>query len=236
MSDGAGVNAEGTVADLSHQSLYVTGFADAAAQTRSRRVVKRTIDLFITSAALIVFGPAMVFTALLIRWGGGPALFRHERIGINGKPFYCLKFRTMCVDADQRLKAHLEQNPDAAREWQESQKLQKDPRITFVGRFLRKWSIDELPQLLNVLRGEMSIVGPRPIVRSEIEKYAEHFVLYASVRPGITGLWQVSGRSGTSYAERVLLDKQYVENQSVLADIRIIALTIPAVFGARGAV
>ena len=101
---------------------------------------------------------------------------------------------------------------------------------------MRKWSIDELPQLLNVLRGDMSIVGPRPIVRSEIEKYAEHFVLYASVRPGITGLWQVSGRSGTSYAERVLLDKQYVENQSVLADIRIIALTIPAVFGARGAV
>ena len=235
MSDG-GVNAEGAVADLSHQGLYVAGFQDAAARRRIRRLAKRLIDLVMSSSALVVFGPAMILTALLIRYGGGPALFRHERIGINGKPFSCLKFRTMCVDSDQKLTAHLEQNPDAAREWGENQKLKDDPRITFVGRFLRKWSIDELPQLLNVLRGEMSIVGPRPIVRSEVEKYAEHFALYASVRPGITGLWQISGRSGTSYAERVLLDKKYVETQSVLGDIRIIALTIPAVFGARGAV
>ncbi len=235
MSDG-GANAEGAVAELSHQGLYVTGFPDTSARRRAQRIVKRFLDLVIASTALIVFGPAMIITALLIRGGGGPALFRHERIGANGKPFPCMKFRTMCVDADRRLKAHLEQNPEAAREWQECQKLKNDPRITFVGRFLRKWSIDELPQLLNVLRGEMSIVGPRPIVRSEIEKYAEHFVLYASVRPGITGLWQVSGRSGTSYAERVMLDKKYVETQSLLTDIRIIALTIPAVFGARGAV
>lgn len=236
MSDGAGANAESAVADLGRQQLYVAGFPDVAAQRRVRRLAKRLIDLAISCSALLVFGPAMVLTALLVRYGGGPALFRHERIGINGKPFSCLKFRTMCVDADRRLKAHLDQDPDAAREWRECQKLKDDPRITFIGRFLRKWSIDELPQLLNVVRGDMSIVGPRPIVRSEVEKYAEHFGLYASVRPGITGLWQVSGRSGTSYADRVLLDKQYVETQSVLGDIRIIALTVPAVFGARGAV
>ena len=236
MSDGAGMNAEGAVADLSHQGLYGTGFPNAVDQRRARRVAKRLIDLLVTSAALVVFGPAMILTALAIRYGGGPALFRHERIGANGKPFHCLKFRTMCVDADRKLKEHLAKDPDAAREWSECQKLKNDPRITFVGRFLRTWSIDELPQLLNVLRGDMSIVGPRPIVRSEIEKYAEYFALYASVRPGITGLWQVSGRSGTSYDERVLLDKKYVENQSILADIRIIALTIPAVFAARGAV
>ena len=236
MTDGAGANAEGTVEGLGHHDLYVSGFPDTAARRRLGRLAKRLIDLVVSGVALIVFGPAMILTALLIRQGGGPALFRHERVGINGKRFYCLKFRTMGIDADARLKAHLERNPEAAREWKDCQKLKNDPRITFIGRFLRKWSIDELPQLLNVVRGDMSIVGPRPIVRSEIEKYAEHFALYASVRPGITGLWQVSGRSGTSYDERVSLDRKYVETQSVLGDIRIMLLTVPAVFGARGAV
>lgn len=193
------------------------------------------LDLSIAVAGLIVFGPAMLITALIIRQTGGSALFRHERIGLNGKPFYCLKFRTMCVDADRRLQEHLAENPAAAREWQTCKKLADDPRVTWLGRHLRKWSIDELPQLLNVLRGDMSIVGPRPIISDEAEKYGDSFAYYLSVPPGITGLWQVSGRSGVSYDERVRLDVEYAQGWSVLGDIAIIIRTVPAVLCARGA-
>lgn len=200
-----------------------------------QRAVKRMLDVILASGGLLVFGPAMFFTALLVWHGGGPAFFRQERIGINGRRFRCLKFRTMVVDAQERLAEHLANDEEAAREWRETHKLRSDPRVTRIGRFLRKSSIDELPQLFNVLRGEMSIVGPRPIVQAEVEKYGEHFAAYASVPPGITGLWQICGRSDTAYAERVRLDVIYVENWSLLGDVMIIFRTIPAVLRARGA-
>jgi exopolysaccharide production protein ExoY len=200
-----------------------------------QRACKRLLDLLLACGGLAVFGPAMFFTALLIWQGGGPAFYRQERIGINGRPFRCLKFRTMVVDSEERLAEHLAANEDAAREWRETHKLRNDPRVTRIGRFLRKSSIDELPQLFNVLRGDMSIVGPRPIVEAEVEKYGEHFAAYASVPPGITGLWQICGRSDTAYAERVRLDVMYVENWTLLGDVMIIFRTIPAVLKARGA-
>jgi exopolysaccharide production protein ExoY len=200
-----------------------------------QRVMKRVLDVVLASVGLVVFGPAMLFTALLIWQSGGPALYRQERIGINGRRFMCLKFRTMVVDAEERLAEYLANNEEAAREWRETHKLRNDPRVTRLGRFLRKSSIDELPQLINVLRGEMSIVGPRPIVQAEVEKYGEHFAAYASVPPGLTGLWQICGRSDTAYPERVRLDVMYVENWSLLGDIMIIFRTIPAVLRARGA-
>lgn len=201
-----------------------------------QHICKRLIDLCCATIGLMVFGPAMLFTALAIWRGGGPVLFRQQRIGRGGAIFNCLKFRTMCVDAEQRLMEHLAQNPEAAREWHQRKKLSHDPRVTGLGRFLRKSSLDELPQLLNVLRGDMSIVGPRPIVHDEIEKYGQHFQTYCSVLPGITGLWQISGRSNVSYDERVRLDVEYVQTWSVATDIKIIAKTVPAVLWGHGAV
>ncbi len=151
-----------------------------------------------------------------------------------GRPFACLKFRTMVVDADAVLEAHLSTHAGARAEWAHTQKLVDDPRVTCLGRFLRASSLDELPQLINVLRGEMSLVGPRPIVTSEIGRYGAHFENCFSVPPGITGLWQVSGRNDCSYAERVALDAKYAEEWSLLGDLAILARTIPAVLLQKG--
>ncbi len=198
--------------------------------------LKRVTDVALSSAALIFLLPLMLPIAMAIRLhDGGPALFVQTRIGRNGKRFSCFKFRTMVVDADARLKELLGTSPAALKEWEGSQKLTTDPRITRFGQFLRKSSLDELPQLLNILRGEMSIVGPRPIVESEVAKYGNYFDYYSSVKPGLTGLWQISGRSDTSYDERVALDVKYVEHWSFLVDTKIIALTIPAVLVSKGA-
>ena len=150
--------------------------------------------------------------------------------------FQCLKFRSMVIDADRVLQHLLETNQQAASEWAATQKLRDDPRITWVGNLLRKSSLDELPQLLNVLRLEMSLVGPRPIVASEIEKYGENIAFYYDTRPGLTGLWQVSGRSETSYERRVQLDTWYVRNWSIRHDLVILAKTVPAVLKRRGAI
>jgi lipopolysaccharide/colanic/teichoic acid biosynthesis glycosyltransferase len=152
-------------------------------------------------------------------------LFRHRRIGWGGREFSCLKFRTMQVDAERRLKEYLAANPNARREWLINHKLRNDPRITPFGGFLRRSSFDELPQLFNVLRGDMSLVGPRPIVQEEVAKYQEHFAKYASCRPGLTGLWQISGRNTTSYSERVAYDLEYLRNWSMLRDIWIMIAT-----------
>ena len=156
-------------------------------------------------------------------------------MGAGGRPFYCLKFRTMVVDADRVLDEALARDPALAAEWAASRKLVDDPRVTRIGRFLRKTSLDELPQLINVLRLEMSLVGPRPIVESEVPLYGEAIAQYHATRPGITGLWQVSGRSNTSYARRVQLDVWYVNNWTVWNDIAVLLKTIPAVLGRRGA-
>ena len=201
-----------------------------------RMLLKRGIDLFFTLTAGGFLFPALLFLAIAVRLdSSGPALFAHTRIGRNGKHFKVYKFRTMATNGDEILEKHLAENPESHAEWQETQKLKEDPRVTRMGKFLRKTSLDELPQLLNVLSGEMSLVGPRPIVDSEMEKYGEDYVLYTRVRPGITGLWQVSGRNDVTYEERVRLDHYYVCNWSVWLDILIIIRTIPEVLRCSGA-
>jgi lipopolysaccharide/colanic/teichoic acid biosynthesis glycosyltransferase len=141
----------------------------------------------------------------------------------------------MAQDAEQVLEAHLQRHPELREEWERNRKLRDDPRVNALGRFLRKWSLDEFPQLLNVLKGEMSLVGPRPIVEAEVSRYRDRFSLYGRVRPGITGLWQISGRSDTSYAERVALDSYYVQNWTVFLDLYILGCTLPAILRRRGA-
>lgn len=205
-------------------------------ENRVKGVFKRVTDFVLAFVALVFLLPVLIPLAIAIRLSdGGPALFKQKRIGRDGKEFRCYKFRSMVVDADARLKKLLAEDPKARAEWKATQKLEKDPRITAFGQFLRKSSLDELPQLINILKGEMSIVGPRPIVQNEVEKYGEYFAHYCQVRPGLTGLWQVSGRSDTTYGERVALDVQYVSDWSYTNDIKIMVMTIPAVLLSDGA-
>jgi len=217
--------------DAKYAAVQNTG-----AKNRANGALKRVTDFFIAATALVFLLPVMLPLAIAIRLSdGGPALFKQKRIGRDGKEFRCFKFRSMVVDSDARLKRLLADDPKARMEWQATQKLENDPRITAFGQFLRKSSLDELPQLINILKGEMSIVGPRPIVQNEVEKYGDYFGHYCQVRPGLTGLWQVSGRSDTTYGERVALDVQYVSDWSYASDIKIIAMTIPAVLMSDGA-
>jgi Undecaprenyl-phosphate galactose phosphotransferase WbaP len=192
----------------------------------------------VTFAALLLVGLSSLMLALvwLVRRDGKPAFYRHKRVGAGGRAFHCIKFRSMIPDADRVLAELLMRDPNAAAEWEATQKLRHDPRVTSVGRFLRKTSLDELPQLLNVLRGEMSLVGPRPIVTAETRFYGEHISHYHATRPGITGLWQVSGRSDTTYERRVQLDVLYVRNWTFWNDIIILLRTVPIVMLRRGAV
>ncbi len=193
------------------------------------------MDIFISIAGILIVAPILLTVAILVSLDGGPVLFRQKRIGFRGAAFPCLKFRTMVPDAEAALARHLRECPMAAREWEKDQKLRIDPRVTKIGRFLRKYSLDELPQLFNVLKGEMSIVGPRPIVYQEAQRYGADFNYYISVRPGITGLWQVSGRNDTSYSYRVMLDKEYAQNHTIWGDVIIILKTFAVVFFAKGA-
>ena len=198
--------------------------------------MKRSIDLLFTCLLGLAALPLFFVLACLIKLDSkGPVFFRQKRVGQNGKPFHVFKFRTMQVDAERALQTYLAEHPEYAEEWRATQKLRHDPRITGMGVFLRKTSMDELPQLINVLRGEMSLVGPRPIVDDEVERYGKVFPLYARVLPGITGLWQVSGRNDVSYEERVAFDRYYIANWSVWLDIYILARTFPEVLGKRGA-
>jgi len=199
------------------------------------RGLKLAIDVAAALVALVILAPVLALVALAVRSDGGPVLFAHKRVGARGRVFGCLKFRSMVVDSEAALQRHLASDPEAAAEWASTHKLRRDPRTTWIGRFLRKTSLDELPQLLNVLRLDMSLVGPRPIVSLEIGKYAEDIAYYYEARPGITGLWQVSGRSDTSYAHRVQLDSWYVKNWTLWLDLTILAKTLPAVLSGRGA-
>jgi Undecaprenyl-phosphate galactose phosphotransferase WbaP len=165
----------------------------------------------------------------------GPLFFGHKRIGQNGRAFKAWKFRTMVQDADAVLARRLQADPALAEEWRLTHKLKDDPRVTRLGRLLRRASLDELPQVLNVLRGEMSLVGPRPIVGQEVDKYGENYSLYCRVKPGITGLWQVSGRNNTTYPERVAYDQYYVRNWSVWLDLYILKNTVRTVLTGDGA-
>lgn len=197
---------------------------------------KRAVDLIVATAALIFLAPAFLTIALLIKiTDAGPVFYKHTRVGRKGQRFHCLKFRTMATDSDARLAAILLNDPDAAEEWKRSQKLRNDPRITKLGAFLRKTSLDELPQFINVLRGEMSVVGPRPITRAELNRYGKDRRYYLLVRPGITGLWQVNGRSSTGYEKRISYDREYLEEWSWLGEIWIMLMTVPAVLNTRNA-
>ncbi len=191
---------------------------------------KRCLDVAIAATTLTLLAPIMICVAALAKaTQGGPVFFGHSRIGHGGRVFRCWKFRTMAVNGDEILRQHLLANPAVLEEWRNTQKLRVDPRITPLGRMLRMSSIDELPQLLNVLRGEMSCVGPRPIVASELERYGDKAADYLSARPGVTGLWQISGRSNCSYDERVAFDSAYVRDWSLGRDLVILLKTIPAV-------
>jgi exopolysaccharide production protein ExoY len=187
-------------------------------------------------SGIVLLAPLLIICfALTALTSPGPALFRHRRIGFNGKHFHCLKFRTMVSDAPERLRKLLESDPLAAAEWKTNRKLRNDPRITAIGGILRKSSLDELPQLFNVLKGDMSIVGPRPVTDEELDRYASSVSAYLSCRPGITGLWQVSGRSTTTYNKRVACDTFYARNWSLALDAKIIAVTVPALLASDNA-
>lgn len=196
---------------------------------------KRLIDILGASAALLFFLPVLLVVGWMIRQDGGPALFRHPRVGRGGKVFMCLKIRTMVIDAQQRLEKVLENDPAARAEWERSQKLANDPRVTKLGHFLRITSFDELPQFINVLRGEMSLVGPRPVTEMELQRYGANVGEYLSCRPGITGLWQVSGRSSTDYRRRVLLDSEYARTASLKLDFSIMLKTVRVILSRDGA-
>lgn len=201
-----------------------------------RSHLKRALDIVLSATALIFLIPLLLLLALAVLVTlGRPVIFRHSRLGLNGKPFSCLKFRSMVRDADIRLKRHLAANPEAALEWAAQYKLKHDPRITPLGHFLRRTSFDELPQLINILMGDMSLVGPRPIVPDELVRYGDRAGQLLSVRPGLTGLWQVSGRNDLSYEMQVALDIHYIQNWTFTGDLKIIAKTIPAVLTQRGA-
>jgi Undecaprenyl-phosphate galactose phosphotransferase WbaP len=218
---------------FSHDAMLLS-FRDALSRPMLR-FVKAAIDISAALALMILISPLFLVLAVIIRLDGGPTFFAHRRVGVGGRPFKCLKFRTMVVNSERVFQDVLARDAALAIEWSETRKLAKDPRVTRVGRFLRRTSLDELPQLINVLRLEMSLVGPRPIVESEVPLYGEHIAHYYATRPGMTGLWQVSGRSNTSYARRVQLDVWYVNNWSVWNDVAVLLKTIPAVFGRRGA-
>ena len=202
---------------------------------RWQGMAKRCFDLGGATALAVFIAPLFALLALLVSLSGRPIFFAHERIGRHGRPFRCLKFRTMAIDAEARLQGILASDPEAAVEWRRSRKLKNDPRITAVGRWLRKTSLDELPQILNVLRGEMSLVGPRPVTREEVEEYGTNRIYYLQARPGITGLWQVSGRNDLDFRRRVHLDTWYVKNWSLLRDIVILVMTVRVVFARNGA-
>jgi len=198
--------------------------------------VKRLSDIILASAGIFLLSPLILlcFAACLLS-SPGPALFGHRRVGFQGKFFKCWKFRTMVIDGDKRLADYLASNPTAKAEWEMSRKLRFDPRVTAVGAMLRKTSLDEIPQLFSVLKGDMSIVGPRPVTEEELSRYAKSVGNYLACRPGITGLWQVSGRSSTTYRRRVAFDSYYARNWSILLYAKIIIATIPALLDSDNA-
>lgn len=198
------------------------------------RFGKRGLDILGALVLLLVFAPLILAIGLLQIGGSGSIFFSHRRVGRNGAQFGCLKFRTMVPDADRRLAEILESDPVARQEWAESRKLTNDPRITAIGNFLRRSSLDELPQLLNVLRGDMSLVGPRPVTEPELAMYGDTRDSYLSLRPGLTGKWQVSGRNDISYDARVSLDESYAHGYSMTGDLVILMQTVLVVLGATG--
>lgn len=224
-----------TLSDLGTRRRSGTSIRRANNRTPTSSTTKRCIDATLAGVALVVLAPMIIMVvAILLVTQGRPIFHSHRRVGKNGVLFPCLKFRTMVKNGEEVLAQHLDANPSLRAEWNATRKLKDDPRVTQFGKLLRKNSVDEIPQLFNVIRGEMSLVGPRPIVTSEAELYGAHFADYIRVRPGLTGLWQVSGRSDTSYDTRIALDVRYIAEQSLWGDVVIMAKTIPAVLSSRG--
>lgn len=204
-------------------------------QSFSGRLIKGSFDKICALLILLIFSPLYLFLYFQVKKDGGPAFYGQNRIGKNGKPFKCWKFRSMVTNAAEILEEILEKDPEARAEWEKDFKLKNDPRITKIGQLLRKTSLDEIPQIFNVLRGEMSLVGPRPIVEDEKKYYADRLHFYEAVQPGITGLWQVSGRNDITYDQRVYLDSWYVKHWSIWNDIVILLKTVFVVLARRGA-
>lgn len=224
-------------------SVYVPRHGDLSTAPASLALsgrsadLKRLFDIVFSAVAVLTFLPLMILLGIaVIMSSSGPALYAHTRIGRDGKPFPCLKFRTMVEDAEDRLQQLLESDPSARAEFEATHKLDNDPRIIpGIGHFLRSSSMDELPQFLNVLVGQMSIVGPRPVTQRELEGYNAARRFYTRVRPGITGLWQVSGRSDIDFLRRTVMDRQYVTKWSFLLDLKIIYRTLGVVLYQIGA-
>ncbi len=230
-------------ADLTILEAEAARFAKPALTTQTKAAkmyvlgggFKRALDILIAALGLIILSPLILLVSASLKLTStGPVLYGHTRIGFGGKTFRCWKFRSMVTNGDAVLAHHFKEFPGDLLEWQRNRKLRDDPRVTWIGHILRTYSVDELPQLLNVLSGEMSLVGPRPVVQDELELYGTSARLYLSTRPGITGLWQISGRSNVGYAHRVSLDTEYVNNWSLWQDLKIIMKTIPAVLKAQG--
>jgi lipopolysaccharide/colanic/teichoic acid biosynthesis glycosyltransferase len=201
------------------------------------RLVKRLLDILIVCLFLPCLVPLFLIVAAIVRLSSpGPVLYRQRRIGRFGREFDLWKFRSMYVNGDEILRNYLQANPEAAREWTQSRKLKMDPRVTRLGNLLRRTSLDELPQFLNVLAGTMSLVGPRPIVSAEKAQYRDAYFFYASAKPGLTGLWQVSGRSNLTYHQRVALDEEYIRRWNLALDMQILWRTAGVVWDSRGAV
>ncbi|MCA0942238.1 sugar transferase [Salipiger pacificus] len=198
------------------------------------QVLKRWFDLAVAVLLIPVLLPVIAVLWAIVRADGGPGFFGHKRVGMDGKEFRCWKIRTMVPNAEEKLQALLARDEAAAAEWARDHKLTKDPRITLIGKFLRQTSLDELPQLWNVLLGDMSFVGPRPIVEAELEKYGAHQAAYLSMKPGVTGLWQVSGRNDVSYDERVAMDIEYLRVMSCGTDIKLMVKTFTAMCNRTG--
>lgn len=218
-------------------SLQIT--SPCCRKPRSRpllRAVKVLLDLIGAGSLILLLSPLLMAIAVMVKLDGGPIFYAHPRVGAGNCRFRCWKFRSMKQDSAAMLEQVLQVDAAAASEWRATRKLRNDPRITRVGAFLRQTSLDELPQLFNVLRLEMSLVGPRPIVDNEIENYGANIACYYATRPGLTGLWQINGRSSTTYEQRVQLDTWYVENWTFWQDIVILAKTVPAVLKRTGAV
>jgi lipopolysaccharide/colanic/teichoic acid biosynthesis glycosyltransferase len=198
--------------------------------------IKRALDVSVAAVLFVFLLPLLALIALMVKLSdGGPILYVAQRCGVGGKIFGVLKFRTMHMDANDRLARILESDPAAKQEWDTYEKLRNDPRVTPLGNFLRRTSLDELPQLVNIFRGEMSLIGPRPVAKSEVYRWGPYFAEYVRVRPGVLGLWQVSGRSKLTYQQRVQLDVKYVNEWSFLLDMKILMLGVPAVIFGVGA-
>ncbi|MBE5215349.1 undecaprenyl-phosphate galactose phosphotransferase WbaP [Pectobacterium quasiaquaticum] len=202
---------------------------------RTSRFCKRAFDIFGSASIILCLSPVLLLLSFLVAKDGGPAIYGHERVGRGGRKFKCLKFRSMVTNSQEVLATLLATDPNAKLEWDKDFKLKDDPRITSIGKFIRKTSLDELPQLFNVLKGEMSLVGPRPIIEEELERYAEEVDYYLMAKPGMTGLWQVSGRNDVDYDTRVYFDSWYVKNWSLWNDIAILFKTINVVLRRSGA-